>query len=172
VTQLVADLTDHVGDLLGVADTAQLLAERLVVPGRASAAALLVPDGGLWRVSGGIGLGPVERRLVLDATHWLIEQVAVAGRVLALEDTDAVRQRLSGAPLATWRYLLAAPVAPVQAIVVLARGPDANPFAASDLAALSGLLQTAAELLEAALRARHLARLLAPLREAPPPPRG
>jgi hypothetical protein len=119
-------------------------------------------------VNGGVGLQPDEHALVLDARHWLVEQVAVVGRALALEDTAEVRRHLAGAPLATWRYLLAVPVPVVRAVVILARGRDLGPFTDTALTALANSLKTAAEQLESAMRTRHLARLLAPLSETTP----
>src|SRR6185437_4538794 len=66
----VATLLDRRSELFGVAETAQVLAEEVIERGEADAAAVLVPDGGRWRVSGGVGLRPLERRLLLDTSHW------------------------------------------------------------------------------------------------------
>ena len=165
---LVAALTEQIGQVYGVADTAQVLADEVVERADADAAAILVPDGTVWRVSGGVGLRPLERRLVLDATHWLVGEIAIEGRALLVEDTDIVRPKLVGAPLAAWRHLLAVPVPNVQAAVVLARGHEAGPFTEHDLAIIVGPVREAAALLQAAIQARHLARLLSPLREQEP----
>jgi hypothetical protein len=162
---LVHDLTEQIAQVFGVADTAQVLADEVVERADADAAAILVPDGTVWRVSGGVGLRPLERRLVLDSTHWLVGEIAVQGRALLVEDTDIVRPKLVGAPLAAWRHLLAVPVPEVHAAVVLARGHEAGPFTEQDLAIIVGPVREAAALLRAAIQARHLARLLSPLRE-------
>ena len=87
--------------------------------------------------------------------------------MVTLDDTATVRQRPGGMPLAGWRYLLAAPVPAVRAFVLLARGSDAQPFGAAETDALRRPLAEAEPLIQAALRTRHLARLLAPLRDLP-----
>lgn len=165
LVSLVAQLTERSGDLYGVADTAQALADEIVERAEADAAAVLVPDGGVWRVSGGVGLRPLERRLVLDASHWLISEIAMGGRALLVEDADGLRPKLAGAPLAAWRHLLAVPVPGVRAAVVLARGYEAGQFGEPDLNAVVEPIRDGAALLQTALQIRHLARLLAPLRE-------
>jgi len=170
---LVIELTDRIGDLLGMADTAHLLVQDVLEAAEADAVALLVPDGAVWRASGGIGLRAVERRMVLDGAHWLIEQVAHGGRIVALQgtNTEAARQRWAGAPLSAWRHLLAVPIPQVQAVVILARGPDSAPFADEQLSAIAVSLDGAGTALLSALQIRHLARLMDPLREVDPPPR-
>lgn len=165
LVNLVAQLTERSGDLFGVADTAQALADEIVERAEADAAAVLVPDGGVWRVSGGVGLRPLERRLVLDASHWLISEIAMGGRALLIEDTDVLRPKLAGAPLAAWRHLLAVPVPGVRAAVVLARGYEAGQFGEPDLNAVVEPIRDGAALLQTALQIRRLARVLAPLRE-------
>lgn len=161
----VRGLLDRRSELFGVAETAQVLADEVVERGESDAAAVLVPDGDTWRVSGGVGLRPVERRLVLDTSHWLIFEIAVGGRALLIEDTDIVRPRLAGAPLAAWRHLLAVPVPGLRAAVVLARGQEAARFTERDLAAVVPVVAEASPLLTAALQMRELARVLAPLRD-------
>jgi hypothetical protein len=162
----VRALLDRRAQLFGVAETAQVLADEVIERGEADAAAVLVPDGSRWRVSGGVGLRPLERRLLLDTSHWLISEIAVGGRALLIEDTDIVRPRLAGAPLAAWRHLLAVPVPSIRATVVLARGQEAARFTEKDLAAVVPLVAEAGPLLQAALQMRELARALAPLRDA------
>jgi hypothetical protein len=162
---LIAALTARSGELFGVTDTAQVLADDLVERAEADAAAVLVPDGPLWRVSGSVGLRPPERQAVLDAHHWVIAQIALGGQVLLLQDTALARPKLAGAPLATWRHVLAVPVPAVQALVILARGPAARPFAEADLARVAGPVAEAAALLATAIQTRRMARLLAPLCE-------
>ena len=115
-------------------ETAQVLADEVVERGESDAAAVLVPDGIRWRVSGGVGLRPLERRLLLDTSHWLISEIAIGGRALLIEDSDIVRPRLAGAPLAAWRHLLAVPVPGMRAAVLLARGQEASRFTERDLA--------------------------------------
>jgi hypothetical protein len=169
VREWVRALLDRRSELFGVSETAQVLADEVIERGEADAAAVLVPDGQRWRVSGGVGLRPLERRLLLDTSHWLISEIAVGGRALIIEDTDIVRPRLAGAPLAAWRHLLAVPVPGIRAAVVLARGQEASRFGDRDLAAVVPVVAEAADLLSAALRMRELARVLAPLRDVDQP---
>jgi hypothetical protein len=148
-------------ELFGVSESAQILADEVVERAEADAAAVLLPDGPVWRVSGGVGLRPLERRLVLDDAHWVIAEIAVGGRALMVEDTDLVRPRLAGAPLAAWRHLLAVPVPGLRAAVVLARGQDASRFTERDLSVVIGPVREAAALLDSAIQTRSLARMLA-----------
>jgi hypothetical protein len=166
--ELVEELLERSAQLFGVTDTAQVLADEVVERADADAAAVLVLDGQVWRVSAGVGLRPLERRLVLDDTHWLIEETAIGGRALLVEDTDIVRQKLSGAPLASWRHMMTLPIGELRAAVILARGGEAGPFRERDLAAVVDPVREAAGLLERALQVRRLARLLAPMRDADP----
>jgi CheY-like chemotaxis protein len=163
--ELVRMLHERAGDLYSVSDTAQVLADDVIERADADAAAILVPDGPVWRVSGGVGLRPLERRLELPESHWLITEIGAAGRAVLIEDTDIIRQQLSGAPLAAWRHLLAVPVPDVRGIVVLARGKEGGPFSDRDLSAVIAPVREAAALLAQAVQTRRLARLLDPLRE-------
>ena len=165
--ELVRLLRERSGDLYSVSDTAQVLADDVIERSDADAAAILVPDGPVWRVSGGVGLRPLERRLELQDSHWLITEIGSAGRAVLIEDTDIIRQELSGAPLAAWRHLLAVPVPDVRGIVVLARGKEAGPFTDRDLSAVIAPVREAAALLAQAVEIRRLARTLSPLRENP-----
>jgi len=155
-------------ELYGVSDTSQVLADDVVERAGADAAAVLVPDGSLWRVSGGVGLRPAERRLELAETHWLINEIGRGGRAVLIDDTDIVRQQLSGAPLAAWRRLLAIPVPDVQVVVVLARGDSGEPFTDRDLSAVYPPISDCAVLLAQAIETRRLARSLAPFQETEP----
>jgi hypothetical protein len=163
--ELVRMLHERVGELYGVSDTAQVLADDVIERADADSAAILVPDGPIWRVSGGVGLRPLERRLVLEDSHWLITEIGSAGRAVLIEDTDIIRQQLAGAPLAAWRHLLAVPVPDVRAIAVLARGQEGGPFTDRDLSAVIAPVREASPLLAQAIETRRLARLLSVLRE-------
>ncbi|MBI4944463.1 MAG: hypothetical protein HY830_27285, partial [Actinobacteria bacterium] len=165
VRELVRALNERSMELFGVADTCQVLAQEVVERAGADAAAIVVPDGSVWRVNGGVGLRPIERRLVLDARHWLVTEVAMGGRALVVGDSASVRPRLAGAPLAGWEHLLAVPVPDVMAAVVVARSRTGRPFTQDDLAAVVGPVHEAAGLLSAAMATRRLARVLAPLTE-------
>ncbi|MFN0281040.1 MAG: hypothetical protein ACKVZ6_03605, partial [Kineosporiaceae bacterium] len=163
--ELVRVLNERSDELFGVADTCQVLAEEVVERAAADAAAIVVPDGSVWRVNGGVGLRPMERRLVLAASHWLVTEVALGGRALVVGDAEAVRPHLAGAPLAGWEHLLAVPVPEVNAAVVVARSRNRRPFDETDLEAVVGPVQDAVGLLSAAMATRRLARILAPLAE-------
>ena len=165
--ELVRMLHERAGDLYSVSDTAQVLADDVIERADADAAAILVPDGPIWRVSGGVGLRPLERRLELQEAHWLITEIGSAGRAVLIEDTDIIRQQLSGAPLAAWRHLLAVPVPDIRGIVVLARGKEGGAFTDRDLSAVIAPVREAAALLAQAVETRRLARMLDPLRESP-----
>jgi hypothetical protein len=165
---LVRLLHERVNDLYTVSDTAQILADDVIERADADAAAILVPDGPIWRVSGGVGLRPLERRLELSESHWLISEIGSGGRAVLIEDTDIIREQLAGAPLAAWRHLLAVPVPAVRGIVVLARGKEGGPFSDRDLSAVIAPVREAAALLAQAVAARRLARKLDPLRESTP----
>jgi hypothetical protein len=87
------------------------------------------------------------------------------GRAVLISDTDAIRPALAGSPLAAWHYLLAVPVPGHQAFVVLARGPQAEPFETADVAEVAPAVREAAALFSAALQTRDLARRLASLQD-------
>ena len=169
VADLVRLLRERADELYSVSDTAQVLADDVIERADADAAAVLVPDGPVWRVSGGVGLRPLERRLELTDSHWLIIEIGSAGRAVLIEDTDIVRQQLSGAPLAAWRHLLAVPVPDIRGIVVLARGREGGPFTDHELSAVIAPVREAAALLAQAVETRRLARDLDALREQEDP---
>jgi hypothetical protein len=162
-SELVRLLRERAGELYSVDDTAQALADDVIERADADAAAVLIPDGSIWRVSAGVGLRPLERRLELADSHWLIIEIGSAGRAVLIEDTDIIRQQLSGAPLAAWRHLMAVPVPDIRGIVVLARGEEGGPFSDHDLSAVIAPVREAAALLAQAVETRRLARLLGPL---------
>ena len=165
LVELVHQLIERAAELYGVPDTAQVLADEIVERADADAAAVLIPDGAVWRVTAGVGLRPLERRLVLDSSHWLIAEAALQGRALLIEDTDIVRQKIAGAPLAAWRHLMCLPVVDLRSAVVVARSAEAGPFTERDLAAVIDPIREASGLLQRAMDVRRLARLLAPLRD-------
>lgn len=163
--ELVRMLTERADEVFGVNDTAQVLAEDVVERTDADATAVLVPDGTRWRVSAGVGLRPLERRLTVTEDHWLLAQTVTAGTAVLVEDSDAFRTRLVGAPLAAWKHLLAVPVPDVKAVVVVARGQEAPAFSPRELKLVVDVVKEAAPLLIDALKARSLARLLSALRD-------
>lgn len=168
VDELVERLLERVSELFGVGDTAQVLSDEVVERADADAAAVIIPDDHLWRVAGGVGLRPLERRLVMDSSNWLVGETAIGGKALVIEDTDIVRPKLAGTPLAAWKHLLAVPVSDLRVAIILGRGGEAGPFSDRELKAVVGPAEEAAGLLRRAIQTRHLARLLGPLRDIDP----
>lgn len=157
--ELVVALLGQTADLLGVTECAEVVASEFAERLAAEAVALLLPDGQEWRVAAGVGLRPLEYRVRLAPDHWLIDTVVTTGKALVLDDTDAVRDELIGAPLASWPRLLAVPVPDVAGVFVGARRGEA--FRESVLPVAVDVAAEAAPLLRDALAVRALARALA-----------
>ena len=155
---LVRSLTASANDLASVAETAQIVLGAAIAVTGATAGALMVRDGPEWRVAAGEGLRALEERLRLVAGHWLVKEVSASRHGLLLQGRDGPRQQLYGAPLANREHLMAAPLPPVGAIVLLAR--EGVPFTKEDLVALMPVTKEAAPLLVDALDVRRLARLI------------
>lgn len=166
---LVRQLSALVHDLYGVRETAEVVIADGVERTAADAGALLVPDGGRWRVAAGVQLRPLEHRYELDADSWLVDEIVRGHRGAIIEDTDVARNPLHGAPLASHRHLLAVPVPTIEGLLIVARDDD-PPFTADDLQALAGVGQEAAPLLSAALDTRALARALSEFGDDDGPP--
>jgi hypothetical protein len=146
--------------LYTLAETAEVIVEDAIDRAAASAGALLVPDGEVWRVAGGVGLRTLEYRYQLTNESWLIEKVGESHRGLLIENSDVARQALHGAPLASRAHLLAVPVPDVTAVLMLSRDED-PPFTESVLASLAQLAREAGPLLQRAIDLRALARAMA-----------
>lgn len=167
---VVRALTLVADQLYGVPETAEVVIADAVERTRADAGALLVPDDRDWRVAGGVGLRPLEHRYELHGESWLVTEIAQGHKGAIIEESDIARERLQGAPLASWRHLLAAPVPDVEALLILARR-DAPPFDENDLAVLAALGAEAGPLLAAAVDTRALARRLWEFRDEADLPR-
>lgn len=159
----VATLLDWARDLTGVAECAEVIALELADRVGAEAAALLLPDGDEWRVAGGAGLRPLEHRARLTEEHWLVANVVITGKGMLADDTDAARDVLTGAPLASWPRVIAVPVREVRGLFLAARGGAA--FTEESLQQAVALAAEAMPLLKDALAVRTLARALAPYAE-------
>lgn len=170
LAELVAALLAGADQLYGVPETAEVAVADAVERTGADAGALLVPDDGRWRVAAGVGLRPLEHRYELDARSWLVAEVAQGNKGVIVEDSDIARERLQGAPLASWRHLLAAPVPDVAALFILARRDDPA-FTEKDLTKLAVIGTEASSLLAAALETRALARRLQEFRDEQDRPR-
>jgi hypothetical protein len=166
VAGLVEALAARADELYSVSETGQVVAEQALETVAADASVVFVPDDGGWRVVGGVGLRPLERRAVLSRDSWLVDVVALSHRGVVVEDSDIARSRLGGVPLAHLAHLLAVPVPAVDGLVLLARAAELA-FTQDDVAALSGLSGEAGALLQAAVRARGLARSLSRLVDRP-----
>lgn len=158
-SRLVEALLPRTGELAGLHETATVVLEEACSRLAAEGGALLVADGPRWRVAGGVGLRPLERRAELSSDSWLVA-LAAAGRAVVIEDTDIARQPLRGVPLASWKHLLAVPLHGVPALMLIARHEDPA-FTVADLARLHEVAVEAGPLLQAALSVRELARALA-----------
>ncbi len=109
--------------------------------------------GTLWRVAAGSGLRTLESRCEMAGDTWLVQMVARARKGMLVEGSDIVRVKMSGAPLASWPHLAAAPVPTVGAILLAARADHG--FSEADLIALAALGEEAeGPLTDAAGRAR------------------
>jgi len=156
---LVRALLVRVGELDGLAAITDVVVKSGVERTGADAGAVLVPDGDQWSVAGGMGLRPVEHRFQLASDSWLVREVALGSRGVIIEDSDIARSRLRGAPLASWRHLIAAPVPRVGAVILLARRDD-PPFDEGALAHLAAVAEEASPHLAASIDVRALARAL------------
>ncbi len=167
---LVRRLSRIVHTLYGVPETAEVVVLDAVERTHADAGALMVPDDDAWRVAAGTGLRRLEHRYELHAESWLVQQVAQAHKGVIIEESDIAREQLQGAPLASWRHLLAAPIPQIEALLLLARRDD-PPFDEDDLTILAGLGNEAGPLLGAAVETRTLARTLWEFRDEADLPR-
>lgn len=161
---LVHSLLQRADLLYGVGETADVVVADAVTRSASGAGALLIPDGERWRVAAGVHLRPLEHRYELSAGSWLVEHVARGHQGVLISDTDAARPALQGAPLASWRHVLAVPVPQVDGVLLLARQDD-PPFDTDDLEALATLADEAAPLLTCAVETRALARVLTEFRD-------
>lgn len=148
-------LLREVGRLPRVADTAALILKRATQTAAADASAVLVPDDGVWRVAASEGLRPLEERLQIDASHWLIAEIAFGHRGLLIKNTDVARNQLSGAPLASWANLMAVPLS-ADGLMIMARERAA--FTRGDLTRVAEAVAGSDDAMADALDVRRLAR--------------
>ncbi len=166
MVELVRRIGLRIDELDGVPETANVVITYAVERIRGDAGALMVPDGSCWRVAAGVGLRSLEHRYELTRTSWLIEKIALGHHGAIIQESDIAREQLRGAPLASWRHLVVAPVPDASALVMLARRHD-PPFNEHDLNALAGLGREADGPIQAALDVRTLARAMNPFRDEP-----
>jgi hypothetical protein len=166
---LVRRLSRVARTLYGVPETAEVVIVDAVERTHADAGALMIPDDGAWRVAAGVGLRPLETRYELHVESWVVQQVARGHMGVIVEESDIAREQLQGAPLASWRHLMAAPIPRVEALLLVARRDD-PPFDEGNLTVLAALGSEAGPLLSAAIDTRSLARTLWEFRDEPDPP--
>jgi hypothetical protein len=155
---LVRDLMPLVARLSRLPEVAEMARVRCTSVVPCDASAVLVPDGDGWRVAAGYRLRPLEERIQIESTHWLISEVVSQGHGVLIRDTDIARTKLSGAPLASWPNLLALPITEVDAVVLLARRTKA--FTRSELTSARQALGSASSQLREAVDTRNLARAM------------
>jgi hypothetical protein len=163
VVHYVELLLRDVNVLPRLARTAEVVRKDATAAVPAEASVVLVPDGEVWRVEAGHNLRPLEERLQIDPTHWLVAEVAMQRRGLMIRNTDIARNRLAGAPLASWANWLAMPVGDTDVIVVLAR--EDRPFAKADMARATKAIAHLTADVRHAVAVRALARALADFRD-------
>ena len=167
------DPMDLVRSLLPVADslpflteTANDLLDRARAEASATDAAILLRDGEVWRVVAGDGLRALEFRCELTGDHWLVATVYQHARAIRVNNTDTVRPQLAGAPLASRKSLIVAPLAGLHALLLVARRDD-PPFTENELNGVAELSLAAVPSLTEAIDVRDLARALDRYRELP-----
>src|SRR3954470_22592194 len=158
VRELVEGVLAAVGELYDVRGAATPVVVESLTAAAADSGVVLLPDGDLWRVTGAVGVRPLEWRYVLEPDSWLVTTVVSGDRGIIIEDSDIARQRLGGAPLAHHPQILAAPIPGAHGLVLLAR--ETGAFTEQQLGAIADIAAEAAPLLADALRVRDLARAL------------
>ena len=162
---LVSALLAKRADLSSLAEVAEIVLSECTPGTGAEAGALLCRDGEVWRVAAGIGLRPLEHRYQLEPAHWLVRTLQLDRKAIVVEDTDIARERLHGAPLASWEQIAAVPLGQSEAFVVVAR--HGEPFDDTSVELIVRVGAEADSLLHEALQLRELARALAPLTDDP-----
>jgi hypothetical protein len=164
VHDAVRTLRTSLHDLSSVREVATVVAEAAAERVVAERIAIVLPDGPVWRVAGGVGLRAVEERLMVEPQHWLITDVLAGHRGAVIEHTDITRAQLRGSPLASMDQLMVATSQSLRAVVIAGRDDPA--FGVLDLAGLRAVLVEAEPALEEAMAVRNLARDLAPFADA------
>lgn len=158
ISECVTRLLASADDLLDVREIGDAVAGLTADRTGAEATALALPDGPVWRVTGGHQLRPVEGRMLIAPEHWLTSDLLPEQRGVVIEHTDITRAQLRQAPLASKDYLVIATDRGAQAILMAGR--DSEPFTKDDLATLQHTLREAMPALQEAMELRSLARRL------------
>jgi hypothetical protein len=162
--ELVRDLTKAAESLFTVDDAAHAAVSEAIERTASDAGLVLVADGPAWRVSGGVGLRPVELRARVDMDAWLVVEATCHDWVV-VDNAGRVHPQLQGAPLARYPCLLAVALPGADGILVLGR--ETPPYTDDEINAILGMTAEAAGLLNEALDVRDLARRLAEFRDDP-----
>lgn len=157
--ELVARLVLLTEDLVGMAETVNVVLAEAMERMAADAGCILAPDDESWRVVAATGLRDGERRLKVDEKHWLIRELIGAHHAIVVLDSDVVRSRMANAPLAHWPHLIAVPIGETQCLILLGR--RGVPFGEADVGELAAVAEEATPLITAALDVQRLARALA-----------
>lgn len=158
---LIEQLISRTADVMPVRLLADVIGEDIAVNAAAEAVAVLIQAGEDFITIGGAALRAVERRGRISRDHWLVAAVVRREQALVVENTEMVRRQLQGAPLASREHVMALPIAGVAGLVIAARSEDA--FDEHSIHVALGTANQAGPHLVASIRARELARLLAPL---------
>jgi hypothetical protein len=113
-----------------------------------------------WVVEAGLGLRPLEERLEVPETHWLIRHVVRDGLGLLVARSEGAGSELVGVPLASWEHLSAV-FLPDSGLLILLASAE-RPFKEHHLTAVRGVDKELAELILQATAVRELARSLVP----------
>jgi hypothetical protein len=158
---LIAELLSRRAQLISLAEISEIVLSECVARTGSDAGALLCRDGEVWRVAAGSDLRPLEHRLQLDDTHWLVHTLREEQKAVLIEDSDIARERLHGAPLASWEHLAAVPLPELDVFVILANREDA--YAPDTIHTILEVADEARSMMKDAITARELARELVPL---------
>lgn len=85
------------------------------------AVAIMIPDGDAWATASGIGIGRQDVRFRLSEEHWFVREVLGREAVAILDETASLTDKLTGVPLANWKYLVGLPMPRANSILVAAR---------------------------------------------------
>ena len=157
---LVTALQRKVAGLHTVHDVAELALIDVLGGSGASAGAALMRSDQAWVVEAGLGLRPLEERLEVPETHWLIRHVVRDGLGLLVARSEGAGSELVGVPLASWEHLSAV-FLPDSGLLILLASAE-RPFEEHHLTAVRGVDAELAELILQATAVRELARSLVP----------
>jgi hypothetical protein len=150
--QLMA-MTDGLDRPFHVAEEISALAVQFL---GCDAVAVLIPDGDVWTIAGGIGVKARDTRHRLTEEHWFVREVLGREAPFVIDGDDPDHIELKDVPLGYWGHLAGIPMVDANSIVVAARSDDA--FTLEQVTEFAeGIEEIVAELADA-LGARDVAR--------------